>query len=413
VAKSWTTELKEDVKLLFKNRQLLFLSFAVFVSMLGFGLIMPLLPLYARRFGASGVELGLLTTSFALARIITTFPGGWLADKTGRKPPIITGLFFYSIVMTLYAFSQNVHYLIFLRGLQGAASGLVWPVISTMIGDMVHPKDRSKAMGLYEMTWYLGLAVGPALGGILSAFFGLAMPFYVCGILAFMTMMLVAFTVKETSLYNDNGVSWQGNACKKDFKASFSFLTFYPRVFLGFCIVGFAISFSQSLIQPILSVYADEQLGFSEIAIAMLFTANGLANFVLTLPASTVADRVGRKHVIIFGMLLDGFSTMLIALFSDYWMLFLFMSMRGVGHASSNPSISAMVCGLVPISSRGKVMGIFNMVRNVGLVAGSFFGGLLYDGVSPTAPFWMCALVEFIGFSCVVFMIKEKVEYYE
>ncbi len=101
--------------------------------MLGFGLVMPLLPIYARNFGATGTQLGLLTASFAITRAITTFPGGWLSDKMGRRKPIIAGLLAYSVVMGLYGFSEDVNQLIFLRALQGFASGIVWPVIKILL----------------------------------------------------------------------------------------------------------------------------------------------------------------------------------------------------------------------------------------------------------------------------------------
>jgi len=136
-------ELKGDLKALFRDSQLFALCFAVFVSMLGFGLVMPILPIYARDFGASGTQLGFLTASFAVTRLFTTFPGGWFADVGGRKKPVVLGLLAYSVVMSLYGFSSNVTHLIFFRALQGMASGVVWPVMSTMIADMVPPKDRA------------------------------------------------------------------------------------------------------------------------------------------------------------------------------------------------------------------------------------------------------------------------------
>jgi len=182
---------KENLTILFSYSQLFPLGFAVFVSMLGFGLVMPLLPIYARDFGATGTQLGFLTASFAIARLITTFPGGWLADRAGRKKPVILGLLAYSAVMSLYGFSQDVNQLILLRGLQGLASGIVWPVISTMVVEMVLPRDRSKAMGLHEMMHFLGMVIGPALGGVLAGLFTIAIPFLVCGILAFFSSLIV------------------------------------------------------------------------------------------------------------------------------------------------------------------------------------------------------------------------------
>lgn len=408
---------KEDVTILFRYSQLFPLCFAVFVSMLGFGLVMPLLPIYARDFGATGMQLGFLTASFAVARLITTFPGGWLADRTGRKKPIILGLFAYSVVMALYGFSQDTSQLILLRGLQGMASGIVWPVISTMVVEMVPPKDRGKAMGLYEMMHFLGMVIGPGLGGVLAVVFTTAVPFFVCGVLASLSSILVVFTVQETvttklsiddsptenAYFGTNSKPSGRNSIIKAIKQ----LTPYAGIFVGLCVARFILAFSNSLMQPVLSVYANEEIGISEAGVGMLFTTQGIVTLFATIPMGTVADRVGRKPMIILGKIIHASAAILVIFSGSLWPLLLVMTMRGFGRAVSNPSITAMFSGLVPVSKRGRGMGIFNIFQNVGLVVGATVGGFLYEFSSFEAPFIACAGVGLIGVLVVSLMVSE------
>lgn len=388
--------------------------------MLGFGLVMPLLPIYARDFGATGTQLGLLTASFAVARLVTTFPGGWLADQAGRKKPVILGLIGYSLVMTLYGFSQDATQLILLRGFQGMASGVVWPVISTMVVDIVPSKDRGKAIGLYEMAHFLGLVIGPGLGGILAGAFTIAVPFYVCGALALVTSILVTFTVKETFMAKPKSVhihskpehSHSKPHSKKDSRQTnvlkaLKVLTPYTSIFLGLCIARFILAFSNSLMQPVLSVYANEEIGLSEASVGLLFTVQGIVTLFATVPMGTIADQVGRKPMIILGKIVHAIAAIPVIFAGGFWPLLLIMTFRGFGRATSNPSITAMFAGLMPVSKRGKGMGIFSIFQNVGLVMGATVGGLLYEFSSLESPFIVCSITGLLGVLVVLLIVSE------
>lgn len=136
-------------------------------------------------------------------------------------------------------------------------------------------------MGLYSSMWFLGMVVGPGLGGLLAETFTEAVPFFVCGGLAFLSMILVAFLVEETfrSKWNVEESQKEPTSVEKakidasPKKKIFSGMTLYPRTFLGLCVAGFIISFSSSLIQPILSVFAEEELGVSTFGVGVLFSA--------------------------------------------------------------------------------------------------------------------------------------------
>lgn len=400
---------KKDLKFLLRYTQLFPLCFAVFVSMLGFGLVMPLLPIYARNFGATGVQLGLLTTSFAISRAVTTYPGGWLADRSGRKKPVVAGLLMYSVVMVLYGFTEDVNQLIFLRALQGVASGIVWPIINTMIVDIASPEDRGKALGLYETMWFLGMAVGPGLGGMLAGAFTIAVPFFVCGALAFLSMILVTLTVKETMplVKTQKGLVVSKDAFSGVSVKGLKQFTPYPAVFLSLCVARFTTAFSNSLIQPVLSVYANEVLGISTVEVGVLFTVMGIVTLITTLPMGAIADNFGRKPAFISGDLLYALSALLIISSGGFWPLLGVMMLQGFGRAMINPSLTAMFSGVVSASKRGEAMGIFNAFQNVGLIVGSSMGGFLYEFSSSEMPFIACFLVGLIGVLVVLFAVSE------
>jgi multidrug resistance protein len=402
-------EFFDDFRVLSRYPQLFPLCFAVFVSMLGFGLVMPLLPIYARDFGATGTQLGLMTTSFAIARLVTTFPGGFLADKVGRKRPVILGLLAYSVVMALYGVSQDVNQLILLRGLQGLASGVVWPPLSTMVADVTLPRDRSKAMGLYSSMRFFGMVVGPGLGGILTSISSIAVPFYACGALALVSGILVIIIVKETvgKERSDETVNSEGSDPPSRTKKGT--LTPYLMTFIGLCIAQFVLAFSTSLVQPVLSVYVNEELGLNEAAVGLLFTMQGLTTLFATLPIGSVGDKTGRKKLIVLGQLLDVTSVTLLIIIGGFWQAVYVMMIRGLGRASTNPSIIAIFTTLVPLSRRGRSMSLFNIFMNVGLVAGATVGGLLYE-VSSETPFLACAAVGLIGILMVILTVKEPKE---
>ncbi len=412
-----------DLRVLLKYTQLFPLCFAVFVSMLGFGLVMPLLPIYARNFGATGIQLGFLTASFALTRVVSTLPGGWLSDRMGRKKPIAAGLLMYSVVMALYGFSQDVNQLILLRSLQGVASGVVWPVISTMVVDIALPQDRAKALGFYETMHFLGMIVGPALGGILAGVSNISVPFFVCGGLAFLTTVLVTFTVRETVATIDSSDAAQAEthfSVKLDSDESPNTilqgkrqLTPHPRIFLGICLARFIIAFSHSMIQPLLSVYANEALGISEAGVGALFSIMGAVTLLTVLPLGSVADNTGRKPVLILGNVFDGASALLVIFSGSFWPLFFVMMLRGLGRGATNPSITAMFSSVVPASKRGRGMGVFNVFQNVGLIVGSSLGGFLFELYSSEIPFIACGAISLLGAALVFLMVSEPKQRFE
>jgi len=263
------------------------------------------------------------------------------------------------------------------------------------------------------------MVVGPGLGGLLAGAFTIAVPFFVCGALALVSTLLVAFTVRETvATANSPDISQtgldsspktdSGTLVSRNLIEGIRQLTPHPRSFFGLCVARFIIPFSNSLIQPVLSVYANEKLGISEVGVGILFTVMAMMTLFTTLPMGTVSDEVGRKPTLILGKIFDATSSLLVIYSGSFWPLFFVMSLRGFGRAASNPSITAMFSDLVSASKRGRGMGLFNSFQNVGLVVGATVGGFLYEFSSSETPFVACAIVSLIGVAIVLLTISER-----
>ncbi len=389
-------QLMREFAILFKYRNLLELCFAVLVSMIGFGLIIPLLPIYGREMGASGFYLGLLTSLFGMTRILSSLPGGVLADRVGRKKLIAGGLFVYTGVMFLFGISTNLYQLLFLRACQGAASGVVWPVAATMVADIVEPQDRGKAMGFFSMMWDGGIAVGPVLGGLLTAAIDIAFPFFVCSALSLVSALLIVVRVRETQSDQErkSAVSTGG-------------LTFHKPSLIGMCITGFTTSFAMGLVQPIIPLFGNEVIGLNEAAIGVIFGAMGVTRFLVKMPAGILSDRIGKKRVLIVGLISNGIFTAFMSLSRSFFTMLLPSVTRAVGLGMTMPPMNALVTTLTTKENRGKVMGIFSASRNLGLVVGPLLGGITFDAISVQAPFVVCSIVVFLGASVLILTVKE------
>ncbi len=392
-------QILRELRILTKYRNFLELCFAVLVSMIGFGLILPLLPIYGREMGASDVYLGLLTSLFAITRIITSFFGGVLADRVGRKRLIVGGLLAYTAVMFLFGVSTNLYHLLILRACQGAASGVVWPVAATMVADIVESKDRGKAMGVFSMMWDTGMAVGPVLGGLLSAAFTIAIPFFVCSALSLVSALLIARRVKETHFESE-----------KESLVSLQSLSFNKLSLIGVCVTGFTVSFAMGLVQPILPLFGNEVIGLDEASIGLVFGAMGIARFLVKPVSGTLADTVGRKKVAVMGLITNGIFTTSISFSKTFVSILTLSAARAVGLGMTMPSMNALVTSLTTKEKRGKVMGIYSASRNTGLAVGPLLGGYTFDTLSVQAPFLICGVAVFLGMSVLIATVTEPDE---
>ena len=169
------------------------LFFAIFATVTGVGIVVPLLPVYAHELGAGGFYVGMIFGAFSLARTFFLPYFGRLSDLKGRKPLIVPGLFAYAVVSLGFIFFKDVNSLIVLRFFQGIASAMLMPIIQAYIGDITPPGKEGFTMGLFNMSMFCGLSIGPLLGGVIHDRFSLQTSFLCMGLLALIGFFLCLF----------------------------------------------------------------------------------------------------------------------------------------------------------------------------------------------------------------------------
>ncbi|MFQ5891641.1 MAG: MFS transporter [Candidatus Methanofastidiosia archaeon] len=389
-------------------KNVLVVCIGIFISMIGFGLIFPLFPLYAKTFGATPTDIGIIASMFALTRFIFATPFGALSDRYGRKSMLIVGFFSYSIAMSSFAFAQNLAHLYLFRALQGIASAMVWPSATAIVADSVEQKDRGKAMGYFSMSLHMALIFGPAVGGFLADLYGIKIPFLLCGLIMLLLVPFIKIYVKETVKIGESVVTQKLSLKKKlrndylEIKSSKYFKTLSGLMFASFLGI-----FAFTLIEPLIPIYADEKVGATKTDIGIAFTVMGVVGTLIRPFAGSLADRIGRKKPIIYGSMFSALTTYPMALIRTPAEMIGILGVRTVGWATSEPATQALLADVVDENKRGKIFGLFGTIQSLGMILGPTLGGILYQGVGGEASFIVVSTIALLPVLVLYKMIEE------
>lgn len=371
------------------------LFFSIFATVTGVGIVVPLLPIYARDLGASGLYIGLIFGSFALSRTFFLPYFGRLSDKKGRKPFIVIGLFTYALISLAFILSHSVESLIVLRFIQGITSALILPVTQAYVGDIT-PKGREGfTMGVFNMSIFLGLSIGPLVGGWVNDRFNLQATFVCMAFLALIgflsSLLLLPPTRSEQSLSRKNGlISWAQLLQDKELIGLFLFRFTYLAC------IGIILGF--------LPVYADSAFSLSSSSIGILVMLGIFVSGLMQIPMGFLADRVNRNLMIITGGLITGIAIFLFEWAGGFWDLFFDNVLFGLGGGISMPALMALA--LIKgnnTKAMGSVMAIMTMAHSMGMFVGSILAGLVMDIFQLRQAFFLGSLI--MGFGVCFFTI--------
>jgi MFS transporter, DHA1 family, multidrug resistance protein len=263
--------------------------FAIFSAVMGVGIVVPLLPVYAESLGASGFYIGLIFSSFSLSRTFLLPLFGRLSDRTGRKPYITLGLLGYAVVSVAFIFAETVPGLIWVRFVQGMASAMIMPVAQAYIGDITSVNREGVTMGMFNMSMFAGLSIGPLVGGVINDTLGLEAAFIGMGVLS-MVGFLLAFVFLPP-------VSAERKVSQSEDMATWATLL-TDKTIVGLFLLRFVYVFCIGTIWCFLPVLADG-MGLSSSKIGVLVMLGVFVSGALQLPMGVLADRakIGRAHV--------------------------------------------------------------------------------------------------------------------
>jgi MFS family permease len=347
------------------------LFFSIFATITGVGIVVPLLPVYAHALGAGGLAIGLIFGAFSISRVLFLPYFGRLSDRKGRKPLIVPGLLAYTLVSFAFLFSDDVTILITVRFVQGIASAMLLPVIQAYVGDITPSGKEGITMGLFNMSVFIGLSLGPVLGGAINDRFGLDTAFLCMGALSFFGFLLSLVLLPPVS---DEHVIRRGRP-----PARWKQLVMDPEV-TGLFSFRFTYTLCIGVIWGFLPVLADAELSLSSAAIGFLVMLGILISGILHLPMGWVADRMDKKVLITAGGLLVSYAVYSYTHASSLGDMILASALFGVGGGFCMPALmaTAVVAG-EKNQAMGSVMALLTMAHSMGMLSGSMAAGAMMD----------------------------------
>jgi DHA1 family multidrug resistance protein-like MFS transporter len=356
-----------------------------FIISLGFGLVIPLFPVYATNLGAGALEIGIIFSSFVLTRAIFSTSFGNLSDTIGRKRLILIGSSLYIVFAILFTVPDSWTGLVLVRSLQGVASAMVWPVSEALVIDSTPPKERGASMGKIVMASNLGFVVGPFIGGGLVALARYSLgfseldsyrfPFYFTAIIALAGTVLVWLYVTDAKPPERAKTKLSIRAVLRPEGSDPETVRNLNVLYLNAVMEGFAFS----SIGPLMALFLFDrfELGGESISI-LVGVAMGLGALVAW-PSGRLSDRVGRKKLFVMGGTAAFLATMMIPTTWSLVVVVLLLAARSMAFQVASPALRAMQADLVPENVRGRLIGVLESMSNFGAVIGAPLGGILYD----------------------------------
>jgi DHA1 family multidrug resistance protein-like MFS transporter len=374
------------------SRNVAILAFTLFVVMLGFGVVIPIIPFYMESFGAGGTELGMLVASYAVMRLIFGPVWGTLSDRVGRKPILMIGVLGYAITMIWFGLATQLWMLFAARILSGILSSATSPTTMAYIGDSTSKEERGRGMGILGAAVGLGTIFGPLLGGFLGEN-SLAIPFFIAGGMSVIALGLVALLLPE-SLPKESRHPPIKAGSRLEFRVWLNLLG-GPLGLLFF--MGFLMTYALTVFYGIFGLYALEKYGYGPDEVGAVFMVVGLISAIAQgLLTGPLTKRWGEAPVIKVTLLITALGFVLMSLADQRWAVFTTIGLFVLATSLLSPAVTALQSKQVD-HEQGTVMGLSNAVMSLGRIAGPLWGGIALD-IHLELPYLSSAIIVFLGF---------------
>ena len=360
------------------------LSGAAFLVAAGFGLIAPATPIFARSFGVSQAAAGAVISLFAFARFCTGITGGRLVDRFGPQKVMATGLFIVSFSALLAAFSQNYYQLLFFRAAGGFGSAMYTVAATTILFRVVSDDQRGHAQSTYQASYLFGGITGPLFGGALIEF-SVRAPFFVYSLaVAGAGLVAVIFLARSESAQRNTASAGDVTMRIRDALK----LHGYQVALLG----SFAVAWSIISIRiSLVPLYVTEGLGLRPVTLGAGLAAATILQGLTLIPAGKFVDRHGRRKGILIGGIISIIGLGIFAFIENYPGFIVGMAIAGLG-ASFMGSAPAALVGDVSSGRSGRVVALWQMSSDFGLMVGPIAMGFIADQQSYKAAFLIAVI---------------------
>jgi len=355
----------------------------VALDLVGFGIILPVLPLYAERFGASPTTVGLLLASFSIAQLLFAPVWGSVSDRIGRKPVLVLSLVGTAVGSLVTGLAGSLP-LLFLGRVIDGMSGASVSVAQASVADLAPPQERARLFGLLGAAFGVGFVAGPALGA-LAALGGPRLPFLVAAGVAGVNAVAALRRLPETHV--DRRAPADPAPPPLDRPPA-------PAGLTRLLLIAFASLVAFSAFEATFALFGERRLSFGPASTGVVFTAVGLVLVAVqtTLVRPTVA-RLGESATLRAALVVNAVGLALLAAVHSWFLLVPALLALVVGQGLAQPSLTSVVSGRARAGQRGRALGIQQSAGGLARVVGPIAGGLAFEHVGTGFPFLAGALV--------------------
>jgi DHA1 family tetracycline resistance protein-like MFS transporter len=355
---------------------LLVLFSVVIVDLIGFGIMIPVLPFYARELGASGTTLGLLFTVFAAAQFLCAPAWGRLSDRIGRRRVMLMTIAGTALALLWLGLAGSLIWLFAARALGGAFAANIG-VASAYIADVTSEQDRTRWMGMLGACFGVGFVLGPAIGGVLAPY-GYSVPMFAAAGLAAANLLHAAFSLREPT----------ARARREPEAGGRSRALRLPRV-RRLCLANFVFSVAVAQLETVFAFFMGDRFGYDAPQVAVVLIAMAvLMGGIQAGAMRRLAARWSERRLATAGSLLLAAGFLALPRAASVAVLLAPLALCAVGRAILQPALMSMASLAAPASERGSVMGTFQASASLARVLGPLAAGWLYDR-QLAAPFWL------------------------
>lgn len=374
----------------------------IFVDLVGFGIILPVLPFYALAFDASATQIGLLAASYSLMQFIFSPVWGRLSDRFGRRPILLMSLLGSSISLALFGLANSLAGLFVARLLAGTFTANV-ATAQAYIADVTSDAERARGMGLVGAAFGLGFIFGPAIGGVLSQY-GYAVPAYFAAALALINFGSALLLLPESRTRQElNAARVQKNSSRFNVRAIREALT-HPLVGI-FLIVYFLFILAFSNMEATFALLTEHNFGYDARENGYLFTFIGVVIAVMNgALIGPLARRFGEGTLLTSGLMLQALTFVLLPYMRSLLQLLIVAGLIAVGNGLSSPSLHSLISRNTTRERQGGTLGVSQSMGSLARVFGPSMGGWFFDVFGVPAPYWSggilmlaCALLSIVA----------------
>ncbi len=369
------------------NRNLITIFLIVFIDLLGFGLILPLLPFIGEKYGANPFVIGLLTAVYSFFQLLSAPILGRLSDRYGRKKLLIISQLGTFLGFLILGVANSIPLLFLSRIIDGATGGNI-SIAQAYISDITSKENRARAMGLIGAAFGLGFIFGPAIGGI-SSRWGFAVPAYIAASISLITIITTVLFLRE---------SVNVTVAQKSPKTKFTWTEFKEVLCCSpirlFLFVFFMLNFAFSLMQGNFALWAEHTFGFGPTQTGLVFTYIGIMVVAVQLQLlPRLLKKIGEKKIFVYATGILGIGLLSLAITIHPYLLVISQTLIPIGNGLVNPVIQSLSSENVPKEEYGKTLGLLASAGSLGRILGPIAGGYMFNLLNKDIPFIISGLL--------------------